>query len=350
MKRGRYKMFKRLVAAALLLVLCAFCFVGCNEDDGVPEGMYSVTLEGEPFILYVPGSWTDNRDSGISSAYFSARNAITVAARYYTVGEMALKEFVDTHVANTRESLAEQKLVDENGLNEKSALGKKEATKYEYTFDRTTIENGGAKVTNVSVIQYFAKSGSNVIMLSFYSVTEQLSKEYTEMFEQIRKEFVFCDGKKVNDVKVDKKTPEGMKIASFDSAQYVFYAPLGWECDLTGKLTEAHTPDGKANITVTAYALEVEMTAEQYFIESEKIYKRDIKSYERLSEAKRKVGERDAISYTYKATYGGVEYRIMQTVFEYNAQIYSVTYTATAEVFDSHTVEVKTMLDAFRFR
>ena len=347
-------MFKRTIALLMLLALAFFCFAGCNgEDDGVPEGMYSVTLEGEPFILYVPGSWTDNRDSGISSAYLSVRNAITAAARYYTVGEMTLEEFFDDHVAKTRESLAEQNYDDQDGkgINKQSALGKKDAMKYEYTFDRTAIENGGATVTNVKVIQYFAKSGSNIITLSLYGISSQLNEENYSMFEQIRKEFVFCDGKKVNDVKVDKKTPEGMKIASFDSAQYVFYVPTGWECDVDNKLTEAHTPDIKANITVTAYALETEMTAEQYFISSEEIYKRDIKGYERLGEAaKRKVGGEEALSYTYKAVYDGVEYRIMQTVFYYNSQIYSVTYTATAEVFDTHADAVAKMLDAFRFR
>lgn len=342
-------MIKRTVALVMLLLLGVFCFAGCNEDDGVPEGMYSVTLEGEPFILYVPGSWTDNRDSGISSAYLSVKNGITVAARYYTVGEQALSDFVSAHVADTKAELETQNLVGE--LNERTALGTKEAMKYEYTFDRASSVSGDDTATNVKVIQYFAKSGSNVIMLSFYGITSQLTDEYYNMFEQIRNEFVFCDSKPAADTpKTDKKTPAGMKIASFDSAQYVFYVPTEWKCALSDKLTEAHTADNKANITVTAYALETDMTAEQYFTESEKIYARDIKGYERLGEAKRTVGGREAISYTYKALYGGVEYRIMQTVFYYNGQIYSVTYTAAAENFDTHTAAVAKMLDAFRFR
>ena len=343
-------MIKRTVALLVLLTLALFCFAGCNKDDEVPEGMYSVTLEGEPFILYVPGSWTDNRDSGISSAYISVKNAITTAARYYTVGDMSLEEYVNDHVAKTRESLAKQNFADK-AVNP-TALGKdKSAKKYEYTFDRISTENGEDTASNVTVIQYFAKNGNNVIVLSFYGLTEELSGEYLDMFEQIRTEFVFCEGKKVDDVKVDKKTPEGMKIASFDSAQYVFYVPTEWKCDLTGKLTEAHTADNKANVTVTAYALEVEMTAEQYFTSSEKIYQSDISGYERLGEPKaRKVGGRDALSYTYKAVYSGVEYKISQTVLYYNSQIYSITYTSTAENFDTHVQALDKMLDAFRFR
>ena len=347
LKRGRYKMLKRTVALLLILVLAALCFTGCKDDEEAPEGMYSVTLEGEPFILYVPGSWSDNRDSGISSAYLTVKNAITATARYYTVGDMALKDFVDAHVADTAESLADQNF-KQTALNEKAALGKKEAIKYEYTFDRASLESG--ETTNMTVIQYFAKSGSNVIILSIYSATKALTDEYVEMFEQIRSEFVFCDGKKVDDVKVDKKTPDGMKIASYDGAQYVFYVPTSWACDLTGKLTEAHTSDRKANITVTAYALSNDMTVEQYFLMCENSYKKDIKGYERLSSADREVGGRSAISYTYKAVYGEVEYRIMQTVFGYNGQMYSITYTATAESFDTYNADVTKMLDAFRFR
>ena len=344
-------MLKRTVALLLLLVLGAFCFAGCDEDEGVPEGMYSVTLEGEPFILYVPGSWTDNRDSGISSAYLSVKNGVTVAARYYTVGDTALDDFVKQYVDSVKDS-DNYKETEEGAYAKKTSLGtNKDARKHEYTFDRVSSENGVDVKSNVTVIQYFAKSGSNVIMLSFYGITEQLTDEYLEMFAQIRKEFVICEGSKVSEkAKTDKKTPDGMKIASFDSAQYVFYVPMAWECSLADKLSEAHTPDNKANVTVTAYALESEKTAEEYFAECEKSYEL-IKGYEKLGEpTERKVGGRDALCYTYKAKYGESEYKIMQTVFEYNSQMYSVTYTAAADVFDTHTEAVNKMLDAFRFR
>jgi hypothetical protein len=84
-------MTKRIISCLLILIFCFVGFAACGDkEDGVPEGMYSVTRPGEPFILYVQGDWTDNRDSGISSAYYSIFNGVVVSARYYALPEGAL--------------------------------------------------------------------------------------------------------------------------------------------------------------------------------------------------------------------------------------------------------------------
>ena len=49
------------IALALALVLLASC------GSGAPEGMKSVTVKGEPFILYVPEGFSDNTASGIDA-------------------------------------------------------------------------------------------------------------------------------------------------------------------------------------------------------------------------------------------------------------------------------------------
>ena len=72
--------------------------------------------------------------------------------------------------------------------------------------------------------------------------------------------------------------------------------------------------------------------------------------YEFIEKTERKVFELDAVSYTYKAVYGGSELRVMQTVFLYNDLLYSITYTAHADRFDVHLEDVEMMLGAFRFR
>ena len=69
-------MIKKILALILCAVILLPIFVACDKDDDVPEGMQSVTLAGEPFIFYVPQDWIDNRDSGISAAYYSLEKSI----------------------------------------------------------------------------------------------------------------------------------------------------------------------------------------------------------------------------------------------------------------------------------
>ena len=241
-----------------------------------------------------------------------------------------------------------------------STLGKNKAIRYKYSFDRTTQSAGGDVTANITAVQYFAQHGSDVVVLSLFCDTSKYNNEtYIEMFEQIRTEFVFCDKKEVNDVVTDKKTPEGMKKASFKDCEYAFYVPMSWNCNMSDKMTEAYYPEsGKPNVTVTSFSPDEQVTPEQYFDICEQTYQKDIPGYEKISEQPREVAGCKAVSYTYKAVYGSedrevfgqTEYRIMQTVFVYNDLIYSVTYTALADSFEAHLDDVAKMLDAFRFR
>jgi hypothetical protein len=80
-------------------------------------------------------------------------------------------------------------------------------------------------------------------------------------------------------------------------------------------------------------------------------YKKNLVGYELLGEPiSRTVAERNALSYQYKALYGGSEYKIMQTVLIYNGLAYSITYTARADAYEAHINDVELILNSFRFR
>ena len=81
----------------------------------------------------------------------------------------------------------------------------------------------------------------------------------------------------------------------------------------------------------------------------------DVDDIEKLYELietseERRVSDIRAISYTYRAVYDEVEFRIMQTVLIYLDNVYSITYTARAEDFEEHLGDVEAILDSFRFR
>ena len=142
-----------------------------------------------------------------------------------------------------------------------------------------------------------------------------------------------------------------MKIASPDNVEYRLYVPTTWVCDSQSKKAEAYFPEsGRPNVTVTSYSPDEELTVQTYFEKCEKEYKDALEGYEIILTEERTVAQRQAVSYTYKATVGGVELRLMQTVLVYNGMVYSITYTALDDSFDAHTDDVNAMLDAFIFR
>ncbi len=342
-------MIKKILALFLCAVVLLPIFSACEDDDGIPEGMQSVTLEGEPFIFYVPQEWTDNRDSGISSAYYSLEKSIFASARYYRCDADIQSEGLEAYVGKIAEENA--KILSGYASDEKitaASLGKKDAKRYKYTFNY-----GGLDTNNTTVIQYYTFHGEDVIVLSLYIATEHYTDEYVEMFEKIRHSFELCEKNETNDEIVDKYTPEGMKKASDDDVQYACYVPKSWVTDLSDKLTYAYYPEsGKPNVTVTCFSPSSDnITASEYFEQCEKEYKKNIAGYELLGEAiSRTVAEREALSYQYKAVYGGSEYKIMQTVLIYNNLAYSITYTARADAYEAHLDDVELILNNFRFR
>ena len=347
-------MIKKTVACILIALICFFSLAGCS-DDGIPDGMKSATREGEPFILYVPESWYDNRDSGISSAYYSLSDALTVNARYYTpyVGEgesFVLADYVNRTVTAYNEKYSSFKLVS-NGA---ATLGGAEAIRLEFTFERPIETNGVTENASVTSVQYFTLHATDVVMLSFFcrSSAYANNEDYAEMLSQITSEFVLCDKKTVNDEIIDEEMPaEGIKRISFDDAEYRFYAPLSWVSNMSDNLTEAYYPEsGRPNVSVTSYSPDTDIDAYTYYELCEKEYKKELSGYELISKEDRTVAEKSALSFTYKAIYGGAEYRIMQTVLVRDGIVYSVTYTALGEEsFNAHLADVELMLSYFSF-
>ena len=342
-------MIKRFLALFLCAIMILPIFSSCDKNGDMPDGMQSVTLSGEPFIFYVPEEWVDNRDSGISSAYYSLEKSVLASARYYPCDaetqSAGLKAYVDNIALQNAETLGGYALVGEI---KDASLGGQNAKRYEYTYNY-----GGVESNKTNVIQYYTFYGEDVVVLSIYIASAHYTDEYRETFEKIRSCFELCEKKIANDDIVDKYTPEGMKKASDDDVQYACYVPKSWVTDLSDKLTYAYYPEsGKPNITVTCFSPSVDnMSAEEYYKQCEMEYIKNLEKYELLGEPiSRTVADRNALSYQYKTVYGGSEYKIMQTVLIYNSLAYSITYTAKADAYEAHLADVELILNNFRFR
>lgn len=331
-------MYKRVIAIVVAFIMC-FCAVGCSKSDA-PEGMHLVSLEGEPFKLYAPQAWTNNTSSGISGAFFAGTDNIAVSARYFPGEDVSVEEYIQSCISvysDTHEDF------EFDGEVTATVLGGADAKEISFTAD---YEGSSFRFR-----QLFTKHNGDIILLSFRCPAD-LFETYNTEFDSMIDVFQLCaKGEVKNDCVTDKKTPEGMKIASGDGLEYRFYVPESWITDTQSGASQAYVDEsGKPNVTVTAYIPDDTMTAEQYFKECEREYKDSLDGYEFIGEEEREIGGRKAISYTYSVSYSGVDFTIMQTVFIYNDRAYSITYTAPSDIFESHMEEVESMLDSFRFR
>ncbi len=334
-------MIKKLSALFLVLLLCLTAVSCSSDDEDVPEGMQSATVPGEPFRLYVPESWSLNTSSGISAAYYSSSQKVMVTARYYTPADpsMSLDAYVDLCAEQYAGALTGFEITERSA----ALLGGENAVRITYKF----TDDGMA----MTAFQITAFRKGDMISLCGYSSSD-LYENRSSDFNLIIEAFVLCDKEDPNGAEaVDKDTPEGMEIASSDKIEYRFYVPKAWICDAESGSSEAYYPEsGKSNVTVTSFAPNMSISIRDYFAQCEAQYATTLPSYERLSEAERTVAGRLAYSYVYRANVDGAEFKIMQTFFTYNEMIYSITYTALTENFDTHLADVEAMLNAFTFR
>ena len=335
-------MLKRIAAVLIALLLC-LAVTGCSGEEA-PDGMHNVTMEGQPFILYAPNSWTDNSISGISGAYVKVTEIdyMTVSARFYArESEMTLEGFVNECLNAYSVQAEGYALVSNDAV----VLGGADAKEIVYT-----AKNGEVDYTFCQrIVKHTTAAGFVVVA---FSCPTSLYESTQDQIKSVFESFLLCEmPEKPNDSITDKKTPVGMKIASADQLQYRLYVPTSWVCSSESGVSEAYVDKaGKPNVTVTVFSPSDDITVDSYWKMCEEEYGKQLSDYTFIGSAERTVAERDAVCYTYTATHGGTSMKLMQTVIKYQSMMYSITYTATAEDFDTYLADVNSMLDAFIFR
>ena len=334
-------MFKKIIALMLILLMIGASLASCKNRNGVPDGMQAAHLAGEPFCLYVPENWTVNTKSGISSAYSYANDKLIVSARYHALIDPAqtLDEYMIACAEGYAKTMTDFYLVSRAA----ALLGGKDARRMEYT---VTEEGKSYTCTQISTFH-----DGLAVSLYFYCLTD-VKDAVAEDFEEIRAAFVLTAlAEPVNDEVVDNKTPEGMKIASAKNDAHRLYVPKTWICASESGKSEAYYPEsGNPNVTVTIHVPDESISIEEYFASCEMRYIESLAGYERIAAQERQVAGRRAMSYTYRASYDGMSFCVMQTVLSDGLAIYSLTYTAIEDRFDAHLTDVEAILGAFSFR
>lgn len=157
--------------------------------------------------------------------------------------------------------------------------------------------------------------------------------------------------------KNESELPEGMALLDNEAVDYYFYYPENWQADRNDGMVSAYVSDkDRSNVSVTTFAAPADVTSvDGYLAMGDTTYfdhmKETFPDLEMLTD-----GEETTLSgvparqYVFTATVAGDPYKFKQVITYYYGYIYMLTYTSTVEGFDTHTEEVNSIVNEFKFK
>lgn len=152
------------------------------------------------------------------------------------------------------------------------------------------------------------------------------------------------------------QTPDGMKDAAIENADYHLYVPEVWIESNTLGLSGAHVGAAdqaySPNVIVTVYYPDTTMDVATYFTTVVKPQlELTLDALTMVTEGTAAtLGGKNAWIYTYTYTLGGTAYKQMQVIAANGYRMYTLTYTATANLYDAYIAEVDSVVAAFTFK
>ena len=339
----------RTLCLLLLVLAVALPLVGCREiDEDLPENMQYATTEGAYYRLFVPSDWTLMTEMGISGAYASAQNrAIIFVHDYENPDGLSPRDYAEQVYMTEIGAAYPEGEVGAIATSD-TVLGGKSAVMLEYSATRDLV--------TYRTRELVCTVDDRAYVLT-YAAQFDLFEGYLSVYDSVTAAFLFKDElyrpkESVNTVDTSADAPEGMMLASNDDVAYRFYAPESWVLDTALATSSVYfSEDDCTSVNVTVYMPEADqMTAEEYWVLCEVEFARAMTDYTLVSTTATELDTRPANTYVYTATVGGTAFRFAQTVASYRGMVYTVTYTALDEVFDTHVSDYERMLAAFDFR
>ncbi len=151
--------------------------------------------------------------------------------------------------------------------------------------------------------------------------------------------------------------PDGMQNVAIENAQFNLYVPQGsWLSTSSSGISGARVSSGEdlSNVTVTVYYPDTPQSVTDYWnnrcLPEYRTYFKDFTLIEdKCGDAT--LGGMDAKRYVYEAKLeADVTYRFMQVITVKDLMVYTFTYTAKADLYDSHLADVDSIVAEFTFR
>ncbi len=157
--------------------------------------------------------------------------------------------------------------------------------------------------------------------------------------------------------KEDTGLPEGMALLDNEAVDYLFYYPQEWHADRNDGMVSAYVSEkDRSNVSVTTFAASADVASvEGYLTMGDTTYfdnmKETFPDLEMISDGEEtSLGGVPAKQYVFTATVAGEVYKFRQVIAYRYGYIYMLTYTSTAEGFDTHTDDVNSIISEFKFK
>lgn len=165
--------------------------------------------------------------------------------------------------------------------------------------------------------------------------------------------------------------PKGMKSASEGSTLYYLFVPNNWSVKPGEPPTAFVSAEDMSNITVVAYMLEAENVSDETTSSNEAVSQNPKAKFidqfwaEFILDANaglvgfsvigdptdsQSLGGSYAKQYIYEHKTGDVEYRHRMVITYYGGMIVYLLYSSTTEYYDSHAVDVDSIIREFKFK
>jgi len=156
--------------------------------------------------------------------------------------------------------------------------------------------------------------------------------------------------------------PNDMQAIAGEAGDYDLIVPANWLVETTVGITSAYAEDeARSSVTVTANELTAEVTSiEAYWDMFAEEFAATFADFAMVDAEPSDVvvgsayedttRHTDALKYRYTATVGGVKYQWMQVLCLRGATMYIITYTSTAEQYESNLEDVNKILSHLYFR
>ncbi|MCQ2455880.1 MAG: hypothetical protein MJ096_00840 [Clostridia bacterium] len=151
----------------------------------------------------------------------------------------------------------------------------------------------------------------------------------------------------------DDGVPDGMKLASGEAADYLFYVPEDWLIDLQTAATSAHVSnDDRTSVSVMSWELKhTDDTVETWWDVNLESLKEGFTDFTEVSRTEDVIDGQPAIKYVYTAKFGGAEHKYLQAAAVKNGVVYVISYDAfPADTYDAHSEDVDAIIANFRIK
>lgn len=342
----------RLFCTLLALCLLGGSLVACSKESEVPDGYQYATCKGEYFLLFIPTQWTVNTESGVSGGHYSPAEGTAVS-----MVEVPFDKPSEDGTPDTTATL------EDFFADHMAQIGKMLNYKPEKEFDASLNGKRAKDITYTASVggdtyrfrQVLAKVEGRFYLFTYSSKADSFDR-WLDTVDGILENIVFTaypfegseDEKKLPAV----EAPAGMKLVTGNDVAYRFFAPESWvigEAEAAA-LVYASESD-RSNVSVLGYSAPDGYSVADYWEETEKSYKANLRDYTLVGEpAESEMGGKRATVYEYTYSLGGVTYKCRQTICVFGYMIVVMTYTALPENYDAHLAEVEQMQAELTFR